>query len=153
MVRLADLPESTQKRWRELDCPQFDHSPWVEGPALSQRKIAMVTTAGLSIRGGPLFQGGADDYHKIPEDVPDGNLLISHVSINFDRTGFQQDANVVLPRKRLREMAAAGEIGACATSHYSFMGATDPLKMERNARALAVELKADGVDSVLLIPV
>jgi hypothetical protein len=33
------------------------------------------------------------------------------------------------------------------------MGATDPLQMESHARELAVRLKQDKVDSVLLAPV
>ena len=51
---------------------------------------------------------------------------MSHISVNFDRSGFQQDLNVVFPVERLREMAADGEIGSVADS---FMGATDPEQM------------------------
>jgi hypothetical protein len=40
-----------------------------------------------------------------------------------------------------------------ADTHYSFMGASDPLQMEPHARALAGKLKEDRVDSVLLAPV
>jgi len=40
-----------------------------------------------------------------------------------------------------------------ADTHYSFMGATDPLQMEPHARELAGRLKQDNVDSVLLAPV
>ena len=40
-----------------------------------------------------------------------------------------------------------------ADTHYSFMGATDPLEMEPYARELAGRLKQDNVDSVLLAPV
>ena len=51
---------------------------------------------------------------------------MSHISTNFDRTGFQQDINVVFPVDRLRELAARGTIGSVADFHYSFMGATAP---------------------------
>ena len=47
---------------------------------------------------------------------------MSHVSVNFDRTGFQRDLNVVLPRDRLDELVASGKIGGVAPEHYSFMG-------------------------------
>lgn len=45
---------------------------------------------------------------------------MSHVSTNFDRTGFQQDWNIVFPLDRLQELAAKGIIGSVAAYHYSF---------------------------------
>jgi D-proline reductase (dithiol) PrdB len=78
---------------------------------------------------------------------------MSHISTNFDRTGFQQDHNVVFPIDRLNELAAEGAVGSVASIHYSFMGATHPGKLERTARQLAGMLKQDQVDAVLLVPV
>jgi len=78
---------------------------------------------------------------------------MTHISTNFDRTGFQQDWNVVFPLERLRELAAEGIIGSVAAYHYSFMGATDPAEMEPAARNLALLLKGDRVDGALLVPV
>jgi D-proline reductase (dithiol) PrdB len=80
-------------------------------------------------------------------------LLTSHISINHDRTGFQEDRNVVFPLDRLNELAADGTIGAVAGTHYSFMGATDPVQMEPYAREVAGRLKSDAVDAVILSPV
>ncbi len=51
---------------------------------------------------------------------------MSHISVNVDRSGFQQDFNVVFPVLRLKDMAADGEIGLVADFGYSFMNATDP---------------------------
>jgi D-proline reductase (dithiol) PrdB len=78
---------------------------------------------------------------------------MSHVSVNFDRTAFQQDHNVNFPLKHLADMAEEGLIGSVASDHYSFMGATDPRDMEEDARQLAGVLKADQVDAVVLLPV
>jgi D-proline reductase (dithiol) PrdB len=78
---------------------------------------------------------------------------MSHISINFDRTGFQEDWNVAFPLDRLNELAADGVIGSVARTHYAFMGATDPVEMEPHARELAGRLKADRVDAVILSPV
>jgi D-proline reductase (dithiol) PrdB len=64
------------------------------------------------------------------------DLVMSHTSTNFDRTGFQQDWNVVFPLDRLRELTDQGLIGSIADFHYSFMGATDPKLMEPMARDL-----------------
>ena len=78
---------------------------------------------------------------------------MSHSSVNFDRSGFQEDVNVVFPLERLRELEAGGEIGAVSGFHYSFMGAAPIRGLEPKARELAVLLKKDRVDAVLLTPV
>ena len=78
---------------------------------------------------------------------------MSHISTNYDRSGFQQDWNVVFPLDRLHELAQKGVIGSVARFHYSFMGATHPAQMETAARTLAGLLKKDGVDAALLVPV
>jgi D-proline reductase (dithiol) PrdB len=153
MTRLTDLPEAQAQRLATLDCPDFATMPFVTGPPLAERRVAIVSSAGLVVRGEKPFRGGDADYRVIPGGTPPDQLLISHVSINFDRNGFQEDWNVVFPIDRLRELAAEGAIGSLAATHYSFMGATDPLRMEENARAVAGRLKADNVDAVLLSPV
>jgi len=152
-VRLTDLPAAMAKRLAELECPDFKTRPWVEGPPLSQRRVAVVSSAGLVVRGEKVFRGRDPDYRVIPSSTAPDELLISHISINFDRNGFQEDWNVVFPLDRLNEMAAEGEIGSVAATHYSFMGATDPVLMEDYAREVAGRLKQDGVDAVLLSPV
>jgi D-proline reductase (dithiol) PrdB len=93
------------------------------------------------------------DYRVIPGNIEARDLVMTHISTNFDRTGFQQDWNVVFPLDRLKELAAEGIIGSVAAYHYSFMGATDPAEMEPAARNLAVLLKRDRVDAALLVPV
>jgi len=74
--------------------------------------------------------------------------------VNFDRTGFQEDINVVFPIDRFRELRDNGTIGGLASAHYSFMGAgLLPKAYERSVRALAGLLKKDGVDTAFLTPV
>lgn len=136
-----------------LQCPEFETTPFQAAPKLKDARIAIVSTAGLGIRSDAVFEGGAAEYRVIPGDTAAGDLVMSHVSLNFDRTGFQQDLNVIFPIDRLKEMAAAGEINSVAQFHYSFMGATDPERMEDAAREMAGHLKADNVNVVLLVPV
>jgi D-proline reductase (dithiol) PrdB len=78
---------------------------------------------------------------------------MSHVSTNFDRTGFQLDINMVLPLTRLAELAEQNVIDSVADFHYSFMGATEPTAMEAEARKVAGLLKGDKVNCALLVPV
>ena len=115
--------------------------------------MAIVSSAGLTVRGDRVFRGRDADYRAIPSTTPASDLLCSHISINFDRNGFQEDWNVVFPLDRLRELAAEGAIGSVAAAHYSFMGATDPVQMVDGAREVAGKLKADNVDAVLLTSV
>lgn len=152
-MRLDRLPPAQAQRLAELECPNFTTEPWVTGPPLAERRVAIVSSAGLLVRGGMPFRGRDPDYHVIPPGAGLGDLLISHVSINFDRAGFQEDWNVVFPIDRIRELAAEGVIGSVADAHYSFMGAAEPDLIEPHARELAGHLKRDSVDAVLLAPV
>lgn len=153
MVRLNDTPDGLRRVLEDLECQSYDTTPWVDGPPLNQRRVAIVSTAGLQRRGDRPFGIGAADYRVITDDTPSDDLVISHISTNFDRSGFEQDMNVMLPLDRLRDLAAAGEIGSVARYHYSFMGATDPAQMEETARHLAGLLKGDNVDACILVPV
>ena len=112
-----------------------------------------MSSAGLVVRGEKPFRGRDADYRVIPSETRPDQLMFSHISINLDRTGFQEDWNVVFPLDRLRELAAEGAIGSVAATHYSFMGATDPREMEGAAREVAAHLRQDNVDAVLLPPV
>ncbi len=154
MVRLSEMSEGEQKFHEGVSCPSFDTQPWVEGPPLSQRRVAIVSTAGLHRRGDrPFTFDAADGYRIIPGSTAANDLVMTHVSANFDRSGFQQDWNVVFPIDRLREMAAEGVIGSVAEYSYSFMGAHDPLAVEGQARSVADLMKKDGVNAALLVPV
>ena len=153
MTRLTDLPAGQAQRLAELECPDFTTRPWVKGRPLAQRRVAIVSSAGLVVRGEEPFRGRDPDYRAIPATTRAEDLLCSHISINFDRTGFQEDWNVVFPIDRLRELAEDGTIGSIADWHYSFMGATDPIQMEPHARELAGRLKQDKVNAVILAPV
>jgi D-proline reductase (dithiol) PrdB len=115
--------------------------------------VAIISTAGLHRRDDKPFTLGSRDYRIISGDLSANELVMSHASANFDRTGFQQDLNVVFPLDRLRELAAEKCIGSVADFHYSFMGATAPQELEPMARSLANLLKKDDVDAILLVPV
>lgn len=153
MVRLSDTPDSLRQHLEALACPTFATQPWVNGAPLHKRRVAVISTAGLQKRSDRPFTLGANDYRVIPGDTPASDIVMSHVSTNFDRSGFQQDINVVFPLERLRELAAAGVIGSVADFHYSFMGATAPEQMAPVVQHLVPLLRADSVDAVLLAPV
>lgn len=153
MVRLLDIPQPERGFLEKMPIPDIEDAPCVEGPPLKERRVAIVTTAGLTTRADSRFGVGSSDYRVIPANAVSSNLVMSHVSINYDRSGFQQDLNVIFPIDRLKELADDGVIGSVADYHYSFMGAIDALKLEPAAAQLAELLKKDAVDAVLLTPV
>ena len=154
MARLENMPEPQRSHIANTKLPVFDTDPWVDGPLLNMRRIAIVSTAGLHRRDDrPFTFEPGDNYRIIPGDTAANELIMSHVSTNFDRSGFQQDLNIVLPLDRLHELCETGHIGSVARFHYSFMGAMDPKDLEQSARKLAGLLKEDRVDGVLFVPV
>ncbi len=154
MVRLEDLSEGQRKNAENLQCPTFETQPWVKGPPLNKRRVAIISTAGLHGRDDRPFTRGAGDFYRvIPGSISANDLVMSHVSAGFDRSGFQQDWNVVFPIDLLSDFAKEETIGSVADFHYSFMGATDPLTWEQQAGFVASLLKKDKVDAVLLVPV
>ncbi len=154
MVRLEKLSEPEQKLLMSLPCATFDTNPWVEGPPLNQRRLAMVTTAGLHLRSDRPFQIDPHDFYRvIPGNVSANDLVMSHLAASFDRSGYQRDWNVVFPLDRLRELEAEGFIGSLADFHYSVSSAHSAEEFAAPAREIASLLKKDNVDGVLLLPV
>ena len=153
MPRLEHLVESLRSALENVPCPTYDDPAWVKGPPLSERRVAIISTAALQKREEQSFALGDAEYRVIPGDLDTSELVMSHVSTNFDRTGFQQDVNVVFPIDRLRELAADGVIGSVADYHYSFLGSTDPVQMAPAVDQLAPLLKKDAVNTLILAPV
>ncbi|MEZ5165400.1 MAG: glycine/sarcosine/betaine reductase selenoprotein B family protein [Acidimicrobiales bacterium] len=137
-----------------LPAPEFPDPAFVAPPALRDATVAIVTSAALHRADDEGFSQTDTGYRIIPAAARD--LVLGHWSPNFDRSGFAADLNVVFPIDRLEELAAAGTIGAVAPRHLSFAGnQPDDLATIRHdsGPAAAAELKADGVDVVLLTPV
>jgi D-proline reductase (dithiol) PrdB len=153
MARAEDIPQPTRDAVLNVPCPAFETTPFVGGPPLRQRRIAILTSSALIRRGDMPFAFGSGETRFIAADTAPNDLLLSHVSINFDRAGWQQDINTVFPIDRLRELAASGEIGGVAETHYTVMGSTDPAAMEDAVDQIAGQLKQERIDSVLLTPV
>lgn len=154
MVRLTDMDEIDARHLTSKECEPFDTAPWIAGPPVAERRVAIVTTAGLHRRTDRNFALRDLSYRIIPGDVDAADLVMTQSSVNYDRTGFQQDVNVVFPLDRLRELNAAGEIGQIADFHYALNGAGwSPHEIEPTAREIAGLLKEDGVNAALLVPV
>ena len=121
MVRLSDLhyPEAEHMRLRSSEMQPVAPAPWITPKPLKDCTVAIISTAGLHRRTDVPFKVGAVDYRLIPGDADFGDLVVSHISTNFDRSAYQQDPNIWFPLDRLREMAADGESGSPRTGDIS----------------------------------
>ncbi len=154
MVRLADIPEVEREHLLAKDCSPLGSQPWAEGPPLAQRRVALVTSAGLHRVGDEAFSMVDLSYRVIPGAIRAEELTMTHSSVHFDRSGFREDVNLVFPIDRLRELEAEGVVGSVADYHYSLMGAGWlPHQIEPTIRELARLLREDQVDAVCLVPV
>ena len=154
MPSLDRLSESARAGILSLAIEEVTSTPfhWPAKP-LAQSRVAIVTTAGVHLPGDKPFVAGDPTYRMIPSATDGADLLQSHTSLGFDRTGIMADPNVVYPIDRLRELVAEGKIGELAPRFYSFMGAQrDVTPIKAMAAEVAAHLLADGVDVVLLTP-
>jgi D-proline reductase (dithiol) PrdB len=154
MPRLDRLPELQRKSSLAHPCLLNDAAPWTRlTRPLSESRLALVTTAGIHVRGDRPFTGGDQSFRAISADTPPSEIVQSHASIGFDRTAFQRDVNVVFPVDRLREFVSRGEVGSVGQTFFSFMGAQRPpydRLLEETGPEVARRLLADEVEVVFL---
>lgn len=155
MPRLDQLPEISRNSLLTLPVPRNDTSPYTplsRPPA--ECRLAVVTTAGLHLRGDRPFRGGDPTYRVIPTTSRADEIVQSHASIGFDRAPVIRDLNVTLPLDRMRRLVEQKDLGGLGPASYSFMGAQrDWSRIEQEtAPEVAERLKAEGVDAVLLTP-
>ena len=157
MVRWEDIHPTEratlQERLNRRYYAPFARTPWVKAPELRDARIAIVTTAAIHRIDDRPFMGHVGDYRIIPGDIDYKNLAMTHSSVNFDRSAYQQDVNVCFPLEHLKALAVSQEIRSVADWHYSFMGSTAPDRMDPAATEVSKSLIGDTVNLVLLIPV
>jgi D-proline reductase (dithiol) PrdB len=136
--------------------------PWAPmAKPLADCTIALITTAGVARRDDKPFDQererqnpwwGDPTYRTIPQGVTESDVKLYHMHIDT-RFG-QGDLDVVLPMRRLAELAGEGVIGRPADTHYSIMGyQLRPQVLEgETAPAIALEMKARGVEAAALVP-
>lgn len=155
MPRLEDVSEVTRQAWLNFPVFEAEDAPFTPPRRpLAEARVALVTTAGVHLRGDRPFASSDQTFRVIPSSSPAMAIVQSHSSIGFDRTAFMRDVNVSFPIDRLRELRDRGEIGSLAEDFYSFMGGSRaPRTMQRETGPeVARRLLAEGVDVVLLTP-
>src|SRR5213593_4006728 len=113
MPRLERLPQISRNNLLTFPAQVNDTTPFVRpGKPLAASRLAIVTTAGLHVRGDPPFSPGDQTYRVIPSDTPTADIVQSHTSIGFDRVAIMRDINISFPIDRLREPVAKSAGGS-----------------------------------------
>ena len=159
MPKLAALSEIQRKSLLMWPCIEHDDTPWTPmAKPLSESKLALVTTAGLHVRGDKPFisdhKNGDTSFRVIPRSAGAADIIQSHTSLGFDHTGIYRDINVTFPIDRLPELVDQRKIGSLSDNYYSFMGALRDVTgiIENSGPEVARRLKDEGVEVVLLTP-
>jgi D-proline reductase (dithiol) PrdB len=159
MATVSDLSLKDRLWYHRYRFRLVDPLPWASrGPPLPEATVALVTSAGVHLPGDRPFEkikGGDFSYRWITEEAPPGDLICTHPSGAWDRSGVEADPNMALPLDRLRALREAGEIGGIGPRHASFQGSiTAPMRlMRQTAPEMAQGMADDGVHVVLLTPV
>jgi D-proline reductase (dithiol) PrdB len=153
------------KAWVKTFIPDEDfkgHIPWTPmKKPLSQTTLALVTSAGISLKTDPPFDmerekreaiWGDRSYRAVPRGTTEKDIEVNHLHI---RTNYiKQDINVILPLARMAEFEQEKIIGRLAPTSYSFYGFqwqnTDFLK--EAIEPISKKMRHEGVEAVLMTP-
>jgi D-proline reductase (dithiol) PrdB len=128
---------------------------------LADCTVALVSTAGIARNDDRPFDQdgerrnpwwGDPSYREIPLGTTERDVRLYHMHID-PRFG-EADLDVVLPMRRLSELADQRIVGKPAPRHYSLMGyILDPgVLIGETAPAVAAHMRADRVDAAALVP-
>lgn len=128
---------------------------------LSACTVALISTAGIARNDDQPFDQererrepwwGDPTFRVIPLGTTEQDVRIYHMHID-PRFG-EADLDVVLPMRRLMELAQQGIAGQPALRHYSLMGyiLAPTVLVEQTAPAIVERMRADGVDAAALVP-
>ena len=123
--------------------------------------MALVSTAGIARNDDRPFDQegerrnpwwGDPSFRVIPLGTTERDVRLYHMHID-PRFG-EADLDVVLPMRRLTELAEAHVVGRPAIRHYSMMGfILEPTELvEKTAPAIAECMHAERVDAAALVP-
>jgi D-proline reductase (dithiol) PrdB len=153
--RLPILSTLAASRW-SADSGEIPWSP--PRVPLAQASVALVTSAGVHLKRDQPFDmrnpDGDASFRAIPGDTALGDLTITHDY--YDHRAADHDVNCVFSLERLRELAAARQIGRVAPRHIGTMGHILDTEERRlvteTAPAIARLLVDDRVDYVVAAP-
>lgn len=153
------------KAWVRTFIPDEEYQgtiPWTPmSKPLNQTTLALVTSAGISLKTDPPFDmerekkdplWGDRSFRAIPRGTTEKEIDVNHLHINTNLV--KQDINVILPLARMAEFEEEQIIGRLAPTAYSFYGFqwqnTDFLS--EAIEPISKRMKKEGVEAVFLTP-
>jgi D-proline reductase (dithiol) PrdB len=153
------------KAWVHTFIPEDEFRgsiPWTPmSKPLNRTTIALVTSAGISLKSDPPFDmerekreplWGDRSFRMIPRGTTEKDIDVNHLHINTSY--IKQDINVMLPLARMAEFEKEKIIGCLAPTAYSFYGFqwqnTDFLS--EAFEPISKKMKIEEVGAVLLTP-
>lgn len=136
--------------------------PWTPmSRPLKESTIALVTSAGISLKSDPPFDmererreplWGDRSYRPIPRGSTEKDIEVNHLHINTNH--IKADINVMLPLGRMAEFEEQGVIGRLADTAYSFYGFQWENKefLTQAIGPIAGHMKSERVDAAVLTP-
>jgi len=158
------LPPSL-KAWVNTFIPEDEYHgyiPWTPmAKPLNQTTVALVTSAGISLKTDPPFDMAREKREPFWGDrsflfnataTTEKDIEVNHLHINTSY--IKQDINVILPLARMDEFEKERIIGRLAPTSYSFYGfqwkSTDYLKGA--IEPISTRMKLERVEAVLMTP-
>ncbi len=92
---------------------------------LKESRIALVSTSGAYVEGTQPFTDNDLSFRLVPADT--NTRKIHFVPGHFDTSKGAEDANIMFPLDRLRDLVTRGEVRTLADQHVS-MGLTTELR-------------------------
>lgn len=128
---------------------------------LRECTVALISTAGIARNDDLPFDQegerrnpwwGDPSFRVVPLGTSEIDVKLYHMHID-PRFG-ESDLDVVLPMRRLTELARQGLVGRPAPTHYSMMGyILEPAELvEKTVPAIVGRMRAEGVDAAALFP-
>jgi len=153
------------RAWVKTFIPDEDFKgsiPWTSmSKPLSKVTVALVTSAGISLKSDPPFNverekrepiWGDRSFRIVPRGTTEKDIDVNHLHINT--TYIKQDINVILPLARMAEFEKEEIIGHLAPNAYSFYGFqwqnNDFLK--EAIEPISKKMKLESVEAVFLTP-
>jgi len=153
------------KAWINTFIPDEDfkgYIPWTPmARPLSQTTIALVTSAGISLKTDPPFDmerekkeaiWGDRSYRAMPRGTTEKDIEVKHLHINTDY--IKKDINVILPLARMAEFEQEKIIGRLVPTSYSFYGFQwqNTYFLKEAIEPISKRMKSEGVEAVLMTP-
>jgi len=148
LAKIKDEPFKT-----ELVIPEFEQvAPAPPVKDIKKAKLALVSDGGLVPKGNPdHIKASQNTIYKAYEidSFINAPFAVSHSG--YHPTEIRHNINRLLPVDVLKELEAEGKIGSLLPVFFSTSGNTTTIQSAQNmGRGIAQDLKANGVDAVIL---